>query len=182
MSRNASYQITTSAISCWPFLYKELVLLTLRKVRADHISFHNCHIFLAILIGQLSAKSLQLRQLEQNNTSVHIGRGHEKLQAGTRSEFLECPLWAQAADHRGGSEGTPGRGRHEDSSLGPQLHRQLADSHQKTHPRLWNHNLAAGPNYLTTWGSSWIMWVNTSTAIKSYSNIRLFVRRLREIY
>ena len=34
----------------------------LRKVGADHISFHNCHIFLAVLIGQLSAKSLRLRQ------------------------------------------------------------------------------------------------------------------------
>ena len=108
MSGNASYQITTSAISCWPFLYKELVLLTLRKVGADHISFHNCHIFLAIFIGQLSAKSLRLRQLEQYNTSVHIGRGHEQLQAGARSELLERPLRAQAADHRGGSEGTPG--------------------------------------------------------------------------
>lgn len=67
MLGNASYQIT-SAVSCCPFLYRELVLLTLRKVGADLISFHNRHRFLAILLGQLSAKSLRLRQLEQSNT------------------------------------------------------------------------------------------------------------------
>lgn len=48
-------QILTSLLSPAAFLYRELVLLTLRKVGADLISFHNRHRFLAILLGQLSA-------------------------------------------------------------------------------------------------------------------------------